>query len=66
MRGDDEEAGEQVGGYAVGGEEVVAAADGGEAAVRGQDYNGRDCGFEGAVEVGEAFEVEHVDLVARV
>ena len=62
MRGDDEQAGEQVGGNAVGGDDVFGAADGGFASVRGEDYDGRDGGFEGAVQVGEAFDVEHVDL----
>lgn len=60
--GDDEQAGEEVGGDAVRGDDVVGAADGAAAAVGGQDHDGGDGGFEGAVEVGEAFDVEHVDL----
>ncbi len=48
------------------GDDVLGAADGAAAAVGGQDHNGGDGGFEGAVEVGEAFDVEHVDLGAWV
>lgn len=48
------------------GDEVVGAADGAAAAVGGEDHDGGDGGFEGAVEVGEAFDVEHVDLEAGV
>ena len=47
----------------MGGGEVGGAADGDQAAVGGEDDDGGDCGFEGAVEVGEAFDVEHVNLV---
>lgn len=64
MRGDDEEAGEQVGGDAVRGVQGGGAADGDEAAVGGEDDDGGEGGFEGAVQEGEGFEVEHVDLGA--
>ena len=60
--GDDEDAGEEVGRDAVGGDDVLGAPDGAFAAVRGEDDDGGDGGFEGAVEVGEAFDVEHVHL----
>jgi len=62
VRGDDENAGEEVGGDAVRGDDVFGAADGAFAPVGGEDDDGGDGGFEGAVEVGEAFDVEHVDL----
>lgn len=62
MGGDDEEAGKEVGWHAVSGGKVTSTADDGFAAVRGEDYDWGDGGFEGAVEVGEAFDVEHVDL----
>ncbi len=65
VRRDDEEAGEEVGRDAVGGDDVFGAADGAPAPVGGEDDDGRDAGFEGAVEVGEAFDVEHVDLFPR-
>lgn len=56
--GNDEEAGQEVGGDAVGGDEVgVGAADGGLAAVGGENDDGGEGGFEGAVEIGEAFQV---------
>jgi hypothetical protein len=38
-------------------------ADDGEALVGGKDDVRGDLGFEGAIEVGEGFDVEHVDLV---
>ena len=60
--GDDDDAVEEVEGEAVRGA-VGGAADAGAAAVRGHDDDGREVGFEGAVDVGEAFDVEHVDLV---
>lgn len=62
VRGDDEEAGEEVWGDAVRGDDVARTADDSVAAVGGEDDDGGDGGFEGAVEVGEAFHVEHVDL----
>lgn len=55
MCGDDEEAREEIGRNAVGCDEVVGAADSGLAAIRGEDDDGGDRGFQGAVEVGEAF-----------
>lgn len=66
MGGDDEEAGEEVGRDAVRGGDggVGGAADGRGAAVGGEDDDGRDGGFEGAVEIGEAFYVKHVDLLS--
>lgn len=70
IRGDDEEAGEEVRGDAVGvgggvgsgGGVGGGGADGDFAAVGGEDDDGRDGGFERAAEVGEGFEVEHVHL----
>ena len=62
VRGDDEQAGEEVRGNAMRGDDVFGAADGAFAAVGGEDHDGRDGRFEGAVKVGEAFDVEHVDL----
>lgn len=59
----DQQAGEQVRGDAVRGGDVFRAADGASAAVRGEDDDRGDGGFEGAVEVGEGFDVEHVDLI---
>ena len=60
--GDDEKAGEEVLRNAVGSGDVVGAADDGVSAVRGEDNDGRDGGFKGAVQVGEAFDVKHMDL----
>ena len=62
MGRDDKEAGEEIGGDAVGGDNVFSPTDGTLAAVRGEDDDGGDGRFEGAVEVGEAFDVEHVNL----
>lgn len=41
------------------------AADGGYAAVGGEDYDRGDAGFESPVEVGEGLNVEHVYLLER-
>lgn len=60
--GDNEEAGEEIGGDAVCSDDVFCAADGAFATVGGQNNDGGYGGFEGAVEVGEAFNIEHVDL----
>ena len=68
--GDDEESREEIGGNAVCADEAGihwcqgrgCAANGGEAAVGGEDYDGRDARFQRAVEVGKAFNVKHVDL----
>ena len=46
----------------MGGDDVVGAADGAFSAVGGEDDDGGDGGFEGAVEVSETFDVEHVYL----
>lgn len=62
VRGNDEEARQEVGRNAVRGDDVFGAADGAHAPVGGEDDDGGDAGLEGAVEVGEAFDVEHVDL----
>lgn len=64
--GDDEQAREEVGRNTVRGYNVVGAADDGVAAIRRQDDNRGDGGLEGAVEVGEAFNIEHVDLLNAV
>lgn len=61
--GDDEEAGEEIGGNAVCSDDVFGAADGAFATVGGENDDGGYGGFEGAVEVGEAFNIEHVDLI---
>lgn len=60
--GDNEEAGEEIGGNAMCSDDVFGAADSAFATVRGQNDDGGYGGFEGAVEVGEAFNIEHVDL----
>lgn len=62
MCGNDEEARQKVGWKAVGGDEVGGTADGAAAAIGGEDDDGGDGGLEGAVKVGEAFDVEHMDL----
>lgn len=61
--GDNEEAGEEIGGDAVCSDDVFGAADGAFATVRGENDDGGYGGFEGAVEVGEAFNIEHVNLI---
>jgi hypothetical protein len=61
---------EEVEGHTVGGLDAGAgasgfgfgASDGGEAAVGGEDDVWGEGGFEGSIEVGEAFDVEHVYL----
>ena len=60
--GDDEEPSEEIRGDAVGRDDVFGAADRAPPAVRGQDDDGRNGRLERAVEVGEAFDVEHVYL----
>lgn len=60
--GDNEEAGEEIGGDAVCSDDVFGAADGAFASVGGENDDGGYGRFEGAVEVGEAFNIEHVDL----
>lgn len=45
MGGYDEEAGEQIGGNAMSGNDVTSTADGGVAAVGGENDNGGDCRF---------------------
>ena len=50
----------------MGGHDVVGAADGAFAAVRGEDDDWGDGRFEGAVEISEAFDVEHVYLSCSV
>ena len=62
MRADDDDAVEEVEGEAVRGA-VGCAADPGVAAVAGHDDDGGQDVFEGAVDVGEAFDVQHVDFV---
>lgn len=54
---------EQIDGDTVGRDDIFCAADGAHAAVGGKDDDRGQRGFEGAVEVGEAFNVEHVDFV---
>lgn len=63
--GNDEESGEEIGRNAVSGGNtvVVGAPDRTSASVRGENHDGRQTGFESSVEIGEAFNVEHVDLV---
>ena len=60
--GDDEETGQEVRGHAVRGDDVFGAADGAAAPVGGEDDDGGDGGFEGSVQIGEAFDVEHMYL----
>lgn len=60
--GNNKEAGEEIWGYAVRGDDVFGAADGTFASVGGENDNGGNGGFEGPVKVGEAFNVQHVDL----
>eukprot|EP00048_Salpingoeca_helianthica_P015589 m.227537 g.227537 ORF g.227537 m.227537 type:complete len:395 (+) comp17243_c0_seq1:32-1216(+) len=62
---DDHDAVQQINGHAVRRLDIVRAADGAEAAVGGKDDNGGQGGLEGAVEEGEALEIEHVDLVDK-
>ena len=62
MGWDDEDASEEVGRDAVGSDDVFRAADGASASVGGQDDDGGYGGFESAVQIGEAFDVKHVDL----
>ena len=60
---DDEETSEEVGWDAVGGcREVWCVTNVGEAAVRGKDYERGERRLEGAVQEGECFKVEHMDL----
>lgn len=63
--GDDEKAGEEVCRDAVGGCDVVGAADDRVAAIRGQDHDGRDGGFKRPVKIRKAFDIEHVDLEGK-
>ena len=44
-------------------DDVVRASDDAFASVGGEDDDGGDGRFESAVKVGEAFDVQHVDLV---
>ena len=62
MRGNDDDAVEEVEREAVRGV-VGGAADTGVAAVRGHDDDRGEIALEGAVDVGEAFDVEHVYFV---
>ena len=60
--GDYEESGEEVGGDAVGGHNIVRSPDGAHSPVGGEDDDGRYRGFKSAVEICEALHVEHVGL----
>lgn len=62
LRGDDQEAVKEVDGDAVGAL-VLGAADGRDAAVGGHDEDGGEVALQGAVEEGEALDVEHVGLI---
>lgn len=62
VRADDDDAVEEVEGEAVRGA-VGGASDPRVAPVAGHDHDGGQFVFEGAVDVGEAFDVEHVDFV---
>lgn len=62
MRGDNDDAVEEVEGETVRGA-VGGSANAGVAAVGGHDDYGGEFVLEGAVDVGEALDVEHVDLV---
>ena len=61
----DEHAIKEVDRDAVGREDVRGASDGADAAVGGKDDDRGEGGFQGAVEVGEAFNVQHVHLVDK-
>jgi hypothetical protein len=62
-RRDNQEPVEEVDRDTVGGL-VVCPADASDTAVGGDGENGGEIGLQGAVEVGEALDVEHVNLVA--
>ena len=46
-------------------DDVVCASDDAFSAVCSEDDDGCDGGFEGAMEVSEAFDVQHVNLVDK-
>lgn len=62
LGGDDEESSEEIRRDTMRCGDVVGATDDSVAAVRGEDDDGRDGGFESPVQVSEAFDVEHVNL----
>ena len=61
--GYDEDAGKEIRRDPVSGDDVFRASYGAFATIRGKYDDGCDGRFESAVEVGEAFDVEHVDLL---
>ena len=62
FRRDNEKSCEEIWGNAVSSDNVASSANNGIASIRSEYNYRRDGRFEGTVEIGEAFNVEHVNL----